>query len=60
MAGVLKGDRMAAEAAFVLAAAMVFADRKIADEENETLNELAELLDIDGDRANALLDQLEG
>jgi tellurite resistance protein len=60
VAGVLKGDRMAAEAAFVLAAAMAFADRKIADEENETLNELAELLDIDGDRANALLDQLEG
>lgn len=59
IAGVLKGDRSAAEAAFVLAAAMAFADQEIADEENETLNSFAELLGIDVDRANELLDQLE-
>ena len=59
VSAVLKKDRVAAEAAFVLSAAMAFADRQIADEENETLNDFADLLDIDGDRANALLDQLE-
>jgi tellurite resistance protein len=56
---VLVKERMAAEAAFVLAAAMAFADRRIADEENETLNTLAELLGIDDAKANELLDQLE-
>ncbi len=55
----LKGERVAAEAAFVLAAAMAFADEEIADEENETLNRFAELLGIDEDRANELLDELE-
>jgi tellurite resistance protein len=59
LAVVLKKERMAAEAAFVLAAAMAFADRRIADEENETLNTLAELLGIDDAQANQLLDQLE-
>ena len=56
---VLKAERAAAEAAFVLAAAMAFADDEIADEENEMLNEFADLLDIEGDRANQLLDELE-
>lgn len=55
---VLKRERVAAEAAFVLAAAMAFADNEIADEENDTLNAFAEQLDIDTDRANELLDQL--
>lgn len=49
----------AAEAAFVLAAAVAFADNEIADEENELLNELAENLSIDAARAEELLDQLE-
>lgn len=55
----LKRNKSAAEAAFVLAAAMAFADDKIEDEENELLNELADRLDIDEARANELLDQLE-
>ena len=59
ISGVLKTERVAAEAAFVLAAAMAFADSEIADEENDTLNAFADLLGIDGDRANALLDELE-
>ena len=59
VAAALKKDASAAEAAFVLAAAMAFADQEIADEENETLNSFADLLGIDVDRANELLDQLE-
>jgi tellurite resistance protein len=58
-ANALKGNDTAREAAFVLAAVMAFADEEVADEENELLNELADLLDLDGDRANELLDQLE-
>jgi tellurite resistance protein len=57
---ILKSDRVAAEAAFVLAAAMAFADNEVADEENDLLNEFADKLDIDTDRANELLDQLQG
>ena len=45
--------------AFVLAAAVAFADNAIADEENETLNALAEGLGIDDSRANELLDSVE-
>lgn len=53
-------DRMdAAEAAFVLSAAVAFADDEIADAENDILNALAEKLNIDSDRAEALLDELE-
>ncbi len=59
IASALGKERMAAEAAFVLAAAMAFADNEIADEENETLNSFAELLQIDEARANELLDELE-
>ena len=55
----LKEDRARAEVAFVLAAAVAFADNAIADEENETLNALAEGLGIDETRANELLDQVE-
>jgi len=55
----LKEDRARAEVAFVLAAAIAFADNAIADEENETLNTFAEGLGIDEARANQLLDEVE-
>jgi tellurite resistance protein len=55
----LAEDPMRAEIAFVLAAAVSFADNVIADEENDLLSELAEGLGIDEERANALLDQAE-
>lgn len=55
----LKEDKARAEVAFVLAAAVAFADNAIADEENETLNALAEGLGIDEARANQLLDDVE-
>jgi uncharacterized tellurite resistance protein B-like protein len=59
VAAQLHEDRARAEVAFVLAAAIAFADNAIADEENETLNELAESLGIDEGRANQLLDEVE-
>jgi uncharacterized tellurite resistance protein B-like protein len=55
----LSADPARAEVAFVLAAAIAFADNAIADEENETLNSLAEGLGIHEDRANQLLDDVE-
>ena len=55
----LHEDPARAEVAFVLAAAIAFADNAIADEENETLNSLAEGLGIDDSRANELLDSVE-
>lgn len=55
----LHEDRARAEVAFVLSAAIAFADNAIADEENETLNEFAEGLGIDEGRANQLLDEVE-
>lgn len=55
----LHEDGARAEVAFVLAAAIAFADNAIADEENETLNTLAEGLGIDEGRANQLLDDVE-
>jgi tellurite resistance protein len=55
----LQGDPARAEVAFVLAAAIAFADNAIADEENETLNAFAEGLGIDEGRANQLLDDVE-
>jgi tellurite resistance protein len=55
----LHEDAARAEVAFVLAAAIAFADNAIADEENETLNSLAEGLGIDEGRANELLDDVE-
>ena len=55
----LHEDKARAEVAFVLAAAIAFADNAIADEENETLNTLAEGLGIDEARANELLDDVE-
>jgi len=55
----LKDDQARAEVAFVLAAAIAFADNAIADEENDTLNALALGLGIDESRATALLDSVE-
>jgi tellurite resistance protein len=55
----LHDDPARAEVAFVLAAAIAFADNAIADEENETLNLFAEGLAIDESRANELLDAVE-
>ncbi len=52
-------DPARAEVAFVLAAAIAFADNAIADQENETLNALAEGLGIDETKATALLDGVE-
>ena len=55
----LHEDKVRAEVAFVLAAAIAFADNAIADEENDTLNAMAEGLGIDETRANELLDSVE-
>jgi uncharacterized tellurite resistance protein B-like protein len=55
----LQEDKARGEVAFVLAAAIAFADNAIADEENETLNTFAEGLGIDEGRANQLLDEVE-
>jgi tellurite resistance protein len=57
--GQLHEDRTRGEVAFVLAAAIAFADNAIADEENQTLNDFAEGLGIDESRANQLLDEVE-
>lgn len=55
----LKKTPLAAEAAFVLAAVMAFADEEVADAENELLNDFAIHLNVNADRANELLDELE-
>jgi hypothetical protein len=55
----LHEDRARAEVAFVLAAAIAFADNAIADQENDTLNDLAEGLGIDETTADALLQSVE-
>lgn len=55
----LREDAARAEVAFVLAAAIAFADNAIADEENETLNSFAEGLGIDESRVQELLDSVE-
>ena len=55
----LRDDPERAEVAFVLAAAIAFADGTIADEENETISNLAEGLGIDEARATELLDAVE-
>jgi tellurite resistance protein len=56
----LREDDGSAEAAFVLAAAVAFADEAIADEENEMLNKFAEALGLDADQAESLLDEMLG
>jgi len=55
----LSQDPARAEVAFVLAAAIAFADNTIADEENDTLDAFAEGLGIDESRADVLLDAVE-
>jgi tellurite resistance protein len=55
----LREDTARAEVAFVLAAAVAFADGAIADEENETLDTLALELGIDDKRAGDLLNEVE-
>ncbi|MGH7271354.1 MAG: TerB family tellurite resistance protein [Polyangiaceae bacterium] len=52
-------DPARAEVAFVLAAAVAFADGAIADEENDTLSLLADGLGIGETRVNELLDGVE-
>lgn len=59
VARVLAPSTVGAEAAFVLAAVMAFADEEVADEENELLNDFADLLGLDEERSNELLDALE-
>jgi uncharacterized tellurite resistance protein B-like protein len=59
VAAVLQTDPPRAEVAFVLAAAIAFADNAIDDQENEVLNTLADQLGIDEERANSLLDEVE-
>jgi tellurite resistance protein len=56
---ILKEDPALVEAAFSLAAAVAFADEDIKDAENDLINDLADALDISGDRAEELLSQLE-
>lgn len=57
--GELREDRDRAEVAFVLAAAIAFADNTIADEENDAITGFAEGLGIEEARANELLDAVE-
>lgn len=59
IAPTLQEDPALVEAAFSLAAAVAFADSEIRDEENDLINEMAEALGIDGDRADELLNLLE-
>ncbi len=59
IAPVLQEDPALLEAAFSLAAAIAFADSDIKDEENDLINQMAEVLGIDGDRAEELLGLLE-
>jgi len=54
------GDDVAGcESAFVLAAAVAFADEVIEDQENELLSTFAEAVGLSEERANELLDELE-
>jgi tellurite resistance protein len=52
-------DDASADAAFVLCAAVAFADDEIADEENEVLNKLADALGMEAEHAEHLLDQMQ-
>ncbi len=58
VASQLRDDPERSEVAFVLAAAVAFADSAIVDEENETLSDLADELGIDGSRVEVLLDSV--
>ncbi len=59
VAETLGDDVPGAESAFVLAAAVAFADEDVHDSENDLLNRFAELAGISEERANELLDELE-
>ncbi len=59
VAHALHDDPARAEVAFILAAAIAFADNAIADQENEVLSSLADQLGIDDSKANELLDSVE-
>lgn len=59
IAPVLREDVALVEGAFVLSAAIAFADSDIQEEENELINDMVEAFGLDGERAEALLDQLE-
>lgn len=58
-AQVLAPSPLAAEAAFVLAAVMAYADDEIADEERELLAAFADHLGLSSERTNALLEAIE-
>ena len=55
----LGDDEAGCESAFVLAAAVAFADEVIEDQENDLLNAFAEAVGLSEERANELLDELE-
>jgi tellurite resistance protein len=55
----LHGDAASAEGAFILAAAVAFADGDVTDAEDALINDLAETFGIDEQRANQLLDRLD-
>jgi tellurite resistance protein len=55
----LSDDAPGSESAFVLAAAVAYADEVIEDKENDLLNEFADAFGISEERANELLDELE-
>ena len=55
----LADDVAGAESAFVLAAAVAFADEVVADQENDLLNAFADAVGLTEERANELLDELE-
>jgi hypothetical protein len=59
IAPILKEDPVLIDAGFSLAAAIAFADSEIRDEENALINEIATALDLDDQRSEELLKQLE-
>lgn len=59
IAGRLGDDVAGCESAFVLAAAVAFADEVIEDQENDLLNSFAEAVGLSEETANELLDELE-
>jgi len=59
LAAQLANDPVRAEAAFMLAAAVAFADDKIVKSEKDVLNQLAAAFGIEHTRASALFDSLE-
>jgi tellurite resistance protein len=60
IAETLAEDQHEAEGAFSLAAAVALADDEVHDEENSLINQLAHWFGISQERADQILDQLEG